>query len=286
MEVAELQSRSNQLEQLSLSQDHHCFLQSFPTLSSPLTKDWTNAAVHCDLSFDAVRRAVTLVQQKINKIMEKVPEIKMKRMREHAVDVTLDPDTAHHSLVISQNGKQVETVAINQDVPNNPKRFKMYPEVLAKEGFTTGKFYFEVQVKDKTNWAVGVANESVNRKGDTDLSVSDGFWTIGLDEGVFEAYENPCVTMTLKDKLQKVGIFVDYNKRVVSFYDVDTKSHIYSFTGCCFKEKLHPYFCPQHSSGMNSAPIIITPVSQTEYSSLPTAFSPDLSLRAPAPTRH
>ncbi|KAK2859010.1 hypothetical protein Q5P01_003630 [Channa striata] len=261
MEVAELESRSCQLKQLSKSEDHHCFVQNFPTLCSPLNKDWANAAVHSDLSFEALRRAVTLLKNRVDKIMQKIPEIKMTRMREHAVNLTLDPDTAHCSLIISEDGKEVATVAKNQNLPDNPKRFKMYAEVLAREGFAGGKFYFEVQVKDKIKWAVGVVKESVDRLGDTDLSVSDGYWTIGLDEGTYNAYEDSIVEITLKEKLLKVGIFVDYEKGVVSFLDVVSTSHIYSFSGCCFTEKLYPYFCPQEEQGgKNSAPIIITPV--------------------------
>lgn len=54
MEVAELKSRSSQLEHLSKSEDHHHFLQSFPTLWSPLNKDWANTGVRSDLTFEAV----------------------------------------------------------------------------------------------------------------------------------------------------------------------------------------------------------------------------------------
>ncbi|XP_029317393.1 tripartite motif-containing protein 29-like [Cottoperca gobio] len=105
-EVAELESRSGRLQQLSLSEDHHHFLQSFPTLCSPL-KDWTNIGVHSDVCFEAARSAVTLLKQRVDEIVEELPEIKMKRMREHAVDLTFDPDTAFCTLVISQDGKQV-----------------------------------------------------------------------------------------------------------------------------------------------------------------------------------
>ncbi|XP_069020945.1 E3 ubiquitin-protein ligase TRIM39-like [Embiotoca jacksoni] len=263
MEVAELESRSSQLKQLSQSEDHHLFLQTFPTLGPPPNKDWTDISVSSDLSFEAVRGAVAQVKHRADAIVEKIPEIKMKKMREHAVDLTLDPDTAHYSLVISQDGKEVAT-ATTQSFPNNPKRFEKYPEILAKEGFTSGKFYFEVQVKEKSKWAVGVVRESVDRKGDTDLSVSDGYWTIGLDGGVYKAYENSTVTFTLTEKLQKVGIFVDYDEGVVSFHDVDSKSHIYSFSGCQFTEKLYPYFCPQgNTDTINSAPLIITPLPET-----------------------
>ncbi|XP_054480828.1 E3 ubiquitin-protein ligase TRIM39-like [Anoplopoma fimbria] len=264
MEVAELESRSGQLELLSQSKDHHHFLQSFPTLCSPLNTDWVDIDVHSDLSFERARSAVTHLKRRVDEIMEELPEIKMKRKREHAVDLTFDPDTAFCELVISQDGKQVRNSDTELDLPTSPKRFKIYPEVLAKEGFTAGKFYFEVQVKGKTDWFVGVVGESVDRKQDKALSVKNAYWTIGLLKGIYKAFTTPRVKLTLKEKLQKVGIFVDYNKGEVSFYDVNSKSHIYSITGYHFTEKLYPYFCVQgNTDGANSAPLIITPVTQT-----------------------
>ncbi|XP_022058262.2 E3 ubiquitin-protein ligase TRIM39-like [Acanthochromis polyacanthus] len=263
MEVADLESRSSQLEQLSRSEDHHCFLQNFSTLRSPENKDWTDTSLHSDLSFKAVREAVAQVKCRADVVVEKIPEIKMKRMKEHAVDLTLDTDTAHCCLLISQDGKQVVT-AEEQKLPNNPNRFQLYPEVIAKEGFTGGKFYFEVQVKEKPKWAVGVAKESLDRKGDRALIDTHGYWTIGLDKGNYYAFDILLVEATLKEKPQKVGIFVDYDEGEVSFYDADSKSHIHSFSGYSFTEKLYPYFCTQSNlNGLNSVPLIITPVSQT-----------------------
>ncbi|XP_062299953.1 E3 ubiquitin-protein ligase TRIM39-like [Scomber scombrus] len=260
MEIAELENRSSQLELLSQSEDHHHFLQNFGTLCSPLKKDWANIVVGRDLSFEAVRGAVTLLKQRVDEIMEELPEIKMKKMREHAVDLTLDPDTAFCTLVISEDRKQVTNVYVDQKVPNNPKRFDMFADVLSNEGFTTGQFYYEVQVKGKTCWTVGVVRESVERKKNTDLKVGNGFWTFRLDEGKYRCNG----TIILKDTLQKVGIFVDYNKGVVSFYDADSKCHINSYTDQHFTEKLYPYFSPEVSeNGTNSAPLIITPVPQT-----------------------
>ncbi|KAM6896079.1 zinc finger protein RFP-like [Lycodopsis pacificus] len=260
VEVAELESRSVQLEQLEQSQDHHYVLQSFPTLLSPSYADRADIGVRSDPLLEAAR-AVTLLKQRVDEIMEKLPEIKMKRMREHAVDLTFDPDTAYCSLVISPDGKQVRNAGTKQNLPSNPKRFEMSSEVLAKEGFTAGKFYYEVQVKGNTEWVVGVVRESVDRKGKEALSVQNAFWTIGLHEGIYIAYTTPNVKLTLKGKLQNVGVFVDYNKGEVSFYDVNSKSHIYSFTGFHFREKLFPYF--NFQCNKDGAPLIITPVPLT-----------------------
>ncbi|XP_060941771.1 E3 ubiquitin-protein ligase TRIM41-like [Limanda limanda] len=263
-EVTELKSRSSQLEHLSQSQDHYRFLQSFPTLSRPPHESCPDTDLGPDLSFQATRGHLTRLKQRVDEIMEEIPEIRMKRMRQHAVDLTLDPDTAHNSLVISEDGKQV-TVEDNIEkdkVKDNPKRFHVR-QVLAKEGFTTGKFYFEVQVKGKIGWIVGVARESVDRKNKTVLSVENGYWSIGLVEGKYQTTAASELKI-LKEELQKLGVFVDYNKGEVYFYNADSKSLIGCITGCCFTEKLYPYFCPQtNHNGTNSAPLIITPVPQT-----------------------
>ncbi|XP_056122586.1 zinc-binding protein A33-like [Rhinichthys klamathensis goyatoka] len=62
-------------------------------------------------------------------------------------------------------------------------------------------------------------------------------------------------------KAQKVGVFVDYEGGLVSFYDMKSRSHNYSFTGQTFTEKLFPYFFPSlNKDGKNSAPLIISPI--------------------------
>ncbi|XDV46575.1 hypothetical protein PO909_014450, partial [Leuciscus waleckii] len=166
-----------------------------------------------------------------------------------SVDVTLDPDTAYPRLILSDDGKQVSLGDVWQDVPENPKRFNEDPCVLAKQGFSSGRFYYEVQVKRKTQWRLGVARESINREAVT-LSTEDGVWTVTL-----------IVSLSLRVKPEKVGVFVDYEEGLVSFYDVESRSHIYSFTGQTFTDKLYPYFHPGfNDEGKNSNPLIITPV--------------------------
>ncbi len=81
-----------------------------------------------------------------------------------SVNVTLDPDTANPYLILSDDGKQVSDGDIEQDIPENPKKFDVCSCVLAKQGFSSSRFYFEVQVKGKTEWSLGVARESINRK--------------------------------------------------------------------------------------------------------------------------
>jgi len=178
------------------------------------------------------------------------------------VDVTLDPDTAHPNLILSDDGKQVRHGDIRQKLPNTPERFDRCVCVLGKEGFSSGRFYFEVQVKGKTKWDLGVARESINRKGMITARPSDGQWTVWLRNGdEYEACEDTSVSLSLRVKPQRVGVFVDYEEGLVSFYDVESSSHIYSFTAQSFTEKLYPLFGPcTNDGGKNSSPLIITPV--------------------------
>ncbi len=178
------------------------------------------------------------------------------------MDVTLDPDTAHPNLILSDDGKQVRHGDIRQKLPDTPERFDYYVSVLGKEGFASGRCYFEVQVKGKTGWILGVARESINRKGLITLRPSDGYWTVGLRNGdEYEACEDAPVSLSLRVKPQRVGVFVDYEEGLVSFYDVESSSHIYSFTAQSFTEKLFPLFNPYpNDGGKNSSPLIITPV--------------------------
>ncbi|XP_039664989.1 E3 ubiquitin-protein ligase TRIM21-like [Perca fluviatilis] len=266
-EISELKKRSTELEQLSQSEDHLHFLQSFVSLNAaPPTKDWTQVRIRPPHEGTVVR-AVNQLEETLRKQMKKLlAEAKLKMVQQFAVDVTLDPDTAHPNLTLSDDGKQVKHDDVEKNLPNNAERFDTCNFVLSKQSFSSGRFYYEVQVKGKTYWNLGVARESINRKGYSPPNPQNGYWTMWLkNENKYEALACNAVSLSLKTRPEKVGVFVDYEEGLVSFYDVDAAALIYSFTGCCFTEKLYPYFGPcNNNGGKNSAPLIISPVNHTE----------------------
>ncbi|XP_042258962.1 E3 ubiquitin-protein ligase TRIM21-like [Thunnus maccoyii] len=266
-EISELMRRSAEVEQLSRTEDHLQFLQSFPSLNpAPPTKDWTEVRVQSSYE-GTVRRAVAQLEETLSKEMEKLcADVELKRVQQFAVDVTLDPETAHAALILSDDGKQVTCGDVKKNLPDNPERFSSSPCVLAKQSFSSGRFYYEVQVKGKPKWDLGVARESINRKGHIAVNPATGLWVIWLKKGnEYRALDEPGVSLSLKSQPQKVGVFVDYEEGLVSFYDVDAATLIYSFTGCNFTEKLYPFFGPcLNDGGKNSAPLIISPVSHAD----------------------
>ncbi|XP_051515247.1 zinc-binding protein A33-like [Myxocyprinus asiaticus] len=260
-EITELKRRNSELEQISHTEDHLHLLQIDPSLYSPInSKNWTEISINTHVSMDTLNRALTRLKDTLH---QKLGQTVLRRMQQYAVDVTLDPDTANPYLILSADGKQVRCGDIRQKLPNKPERFDTCVRVLGKKGFSSGRFYFEVQVKGKTDWYLGVVRESINRKGSITPNPVNGFWTVCLRNGnEYKACEDPLVSLCVRVKPQKVGVFVDYEEGLVSFYDVESSSHIYSFTGQSFTQTLFPYFNPcLNNKGKNSTPLIITPVS-------------------------
>ncbi|XP_051775698.1 E3 ubiquitin-protein ligase TRIM39-like [Erpetoichthys calabaricus] len=178
-----------------------------------------------------------------------------------SADVTFDPETANPWLIVSEDGKEVRNTDRRQRVTDSPKRFDRYPVVLAREGFTSGTHYWEVEVGEKTAWDLGVARESINRNGLFTMNQNDGYWRVLLRNGNKYTDANGCpLPLSLTVKPWTVGVFLDYDEGQVSFYNAQSHSHLYTFTDF-FTEPLYPYFSPQlNDSGKNAAPLVIRPL--------------------------
>ncbi|XP_041093147.1 E3 ubiquitin-protein ligase TRIM39-like, partial [Polyodon spathula] len=179
-------------------------------------------------------------------------------------DVTLDPDTANPYLILSEDGKQVSDGDTRQDLPDNPERFNPVVSVLGRQGFTSGRHYWQVEVGEKNAWTLGVARMSISRKGKITLSPKNGYWTVWLRDAKYQALASPSISLPLSVKPWKLGVYLDYDEGQVSFYNANTSSHIYTFTDT-FTEKLYPFFSPGiNTDGKNAAPLIILPVSDRD----------------------
>ncbi|XP_022620238.1 zinc finger protein RFP-like [Seriola dumerili] len=235
-EISELKKRSSEVEQLSLSEDHLHLIQSFSSLNTaPPTKDLTEVSFFPPSYEGTVARAVNQFEETLSKQMKKFFEAELMRVQQYAVDVILDPDIVHPTPTQSSAKQEV-------------KEGDNCRCVLSEQGFTSGRFYFEVEVRSWGIWTLGVARKS-NMKRQITLSPNNGFWTVCLKQKYF-ATADPSVCLFLKSKPQKVGVFVDYEEGLVYFYDVDTAALMYSFTGCSFTDKVYPFFSPCNNDGI------------------------------------
>uniref|UniRef100_G3T1A8 Erythroblast membrane associated protein (Scianna blood group) n=1 Tax=Loxodonta africana TaxID=9785 RepID=G3T1A8_LOXAF len=194
-----------------------------------------------------------------------------RRAQLHFVAVTLDPDTAHPKLILSGDRRCVRLGDRKQPVPDNPQRFDFVVSVLGSECFTAGCHYWEVYVGDKTKWILGVCSESVSRKGKVTASPSNGHWLVRQSrENHYEALTSPQTSFRLKEPPLYVGIFLDYEAGIISFFNVTDKSHIFTFTHS-FSGPLRPFFEPcLHDGGKNLAPLVIcSELHRSEESTVP-----------------
>ncbi|XP_004390703.1 putative tripartite motif-containing protein 75 [Trichechus manatus latirostris] len=162
-------------------------------------------------------------------------------------DVTLDPETAHPNLFVSEDKKSVTFVKKAQRFLPNPKKFKFYPVVLGSESFSSGRHYWEVEVGEKPEWSVGVCKDSLSRKAKRPPTTQTRCWAIQLRDGDYVAQGTSPVTLVVKEKPRGIGIYLDYELGEISFYSLNDRSHIHSFIDR-FSEILKPYFCIGHDS--------------------------------------
>ncbi|XP_072923165.1 tripartite motif containing 105 [Hemitrygon akajei] len=172
------------------------------------------------------------------------------------VQLTFDPATAHPSLALSDDLTSVWEVGKQREVPNNPERFDKCVNVLAAQGFTSGRHYWEVGVGGKTKWDLGVAKESVDRKSVVKANPSNGYWTLRLRDGdQFWAGTLPWKQLPIPKKPRRIGLFLDYEDGCLSFYNADDMSHMLTFRQS-FTQKLIPFFSTCFSEGgLNSEPL-------------------------------
>ncbi|KAH0630378.1 hypothetical protein JD844_013348 [Phrynosoma platyrhinos] len=159
------------------------------------------------------------------------------------VSITLDPKSAHPLLVVSECKKSVRRGEMVQPLPNNPERFDATLILLGCERFASGIHYWEVEVGDGQNWALGVAKESIKRKGPVVTCPDEGIWALGLCGDEYKAFTSSDTRLTLDEAPEKIQIFVHYERGWVAFFDADYMSLIFIFRSANFGgEKICPFF--------------------------------------------
>ncbi|XP_061255373.1 butyrophilin subfamily 1 member A1-like [Bos javanicus] len=158
------------------------------------------------------------------------------------VNLTLDAATAHPALFLSEEGRRVTWQEPCQELPSCPERFVSIPCVLGQLHVSSERYFWEVEVQDTHSWDLGVCRNNVARKGRVTVSPQNGFWAIRLYDGEYWGLTSPETSLTLKEKLCRVGVFVDYKAGDVSFYNMTDGSHIYTFSKQAFYGGLRPLF--------------------------------------------
>ncbi|KAM9506392.1 zinc-binding protein A33-like isoform 2-T2 [Salvelinus alpinus] len=160
----------------------------------------------------------------------------------HYTPVTLDPNTAHPHLIVSDDLTSVRYSDEKQQLPDNPERFDEEETVLGFEGFNSGTHSWVIDVGENIYWYLGVITESVQRKGDS--GYWDGSWGVLFGGGDYKTHvpKQPLTPLTVRQNPQRIRVQLDWEGGKLSFSDPVNNTHLHTFTHT-FTERVFPFIC-------------------------------------------
>ncbi|CAL8290709.1 unnamed protein product [Lota lota] len=173
-------------------------------------------------------------------------------LKKYACELTLDPNTAHRELSLSEDNRKVTWVGEEQSYPDHPERFDFHQQVLCREALT-GRCYWEVEWE--VDVVIGVTYRGITRRGwghDGWLGGNNKSWSLDCDDDGYSARYNGSRTDIdlLPAGSNRVGVYLDRPAGTLSFYRVspdvggssDTLTHIHTFQSTFTQEDLLPGF--------------------------------------------
>ncbi|XDV21714.1 hypothetical protein PO909_026745 [Leuciscus waleckii] len=256
-EINDLRRRDAELEQLSHTQDHIHFLQSFQSLSAPPESTDVNDNPFSSLSsFDVVRESVLQLRDKLEdfckekKISDRATVTNIvPRTRDDFLQYshrfTLDPNTLNDSLRLSQGNRVITFTGNIQQYPDHPDRFVDVWQVLCNES-VCGRCYWEIKWSGDDGVFISVSYKSISRKGrDVDcwFGCNDQSWCLSCTSSSSSfKHNNIDIDLPVKSISSRIGVYVDHSAGTLSFYSVsDTMSLIHTVQ-TTFTQPLYPGF--------------------------------------------
>ncbi|XP_016108701.1 tripartite motif-containing protein 16-like isoform X1 [Sinocyclocheilus grahami] len=258
-EINDLRRRDAELEQLSYTQDHIQFLQSFQSLSAPPeSTDVNDDSLNSLFSSDALRESVHQLRDKLEdfckvelkKISDRVtftnivPRTRNDFLR-YSHQLTLDPNTAYKRLFLSESNRVITVAGTDQSYPDHPDRFDYWCQVLCRES-VCGCCYWELEWSGYNGVCISVSYKSISRKGRGNECVfgyNDQSWSLFCSPSSYSFWHNKNETaLSVKSISSRIGVFVDHSAGTLSFYSVsDTMSLIHTVQ-TTFTQPLYPGF--------------------------------------------
>ncbi|XP_062849585.1 tripartite motif-containing protein 16-like [Trichomycterus rosablanca] len=264
-EITDLKRRDAELQRLEkLSQINMDvnFLQgvlSIPSLAVSLPSP-TVYFVHPYCSFQFATEAVSeLIKQLdeacglcLTKITHRVKEIldsTFPKLREdllqYASKLTLNLNTAHPTLRLSDNNKEVTSAHFQEDYTDHPDRFNFRAQILCNEGFHDGSHYWEVEYGGSCWVCIAVSYIRIPRKGKRGplFGKNNCSWGLRCQAGSYVFwYNNRNISLKYDQHCSRIGVYLDYGAGILEFYNVLDNMSLIHKVQTNFKEPVYAGF--------------------------------------------
>ncbi|XP_030290544.1 tripartite motif-containing protein 16-like [Sparus aurata] len=235
-EITELRRKDADLEHLSHTNDHIQFLHSYPSLSQiSEATDSPSINIHPLQYFEDATAAVSEVREKLQDILSDVwtkislavtsvdvflPQAEPKSREEflkYSCPITLDPNTAHTRLLLSEGNRKATVKTKMQLYPQHPDRFTEKQQVMSRESLT-GRCYWEVEHSDDS---VGVTYKDISRTGkESEFGRNDRSWVLEWYRNSYTFHHNNISTSISGLLSSRIGVYLDHHAGILSFYSV------------------------------------------------------------------
>ncbi|GAA6101548.1 tripartite motif-containing protein 16-like isoform X1, partial [Tachysurus ichikawai] len=260
-EIADLKRRVTEMEQLSHTHDDIHFLQSFSSLCvSPGCDDSPSFTVNQHLSFDGVRKFLSDLKKRVGQICEEeFNKIRPQAAAVHAIlpsepksrkdflqyfcYLTLDPNTAHHQLILSEENRVVTCSKTQQRYSDHTERFDYWTQVLCKER-VCGRCYWEVEWSGK-GMDISVSSKEISRKGRGNECVfgrNSQSWSLWCSSSSLSFWHNNIKTELQSPSSSRIGVYVDHSAGTLSFYSVSDTMRLLHRVHTTFTQPLYAGF--------------------------------------------
>ncbi|XP_073331660.1 tripartite motif-containing protein 16-like [Pagrus major] len=242
-EITELKKKDAELEKLLLTEDHTQFLHSYPSLSA-LTGSTNSPGPKINhlQFFKDVTAAVTAARDKLQQILtEKLPFVESSRTEflQYSRQITLDPNTAHTRLVLSEGNRKITYNNKNKPHPQHPDRFTSACQVLSEEGLT-GRCYWEVEKSGRVY--VAVAYKSISRSGSSNAYMfgnNKKSWSLICHSSYNFSHDSQRTSLSGPGS-SRIGVYLDHSAGILSFYSVSSDTmRLLHRVQTTFTEPLH-----------------------------------------------
>ncbi|XP_030266492.1 E3 ubiquitin/ISG15 ligase TRIM25-like isoform X2 [Sparus aurata] len=235
-EITELKRKDAELKKLSHTEDHNQFLHNYPSLSALSESTHSSSIKIRPLNyFEDVTAAVSELRDKLQDVLRETwtnisltvtqPKTRADFLR-YSREITLDPNTAHPCLLLSEGNRKVTLMSQYQSYSDHPDRFTWWSQVLSRESLT-GRCYWEVELRGRGRGGgrvrVAVAYKNISRAGissECGFGYNDKSWMLRCDNNSYQFYYNNIQTPVSGPRSSRVGVYLDHSAGILSFYSV------------------------------------------------------------------